>query len=139
MHLFFFTYRYTPVQLPRADIKPYHESYFSDNPSTSIGQLRTTTTTTSNVQSNQSTPSNGDIVPLEGLAATLHARMINNQSSNNSTIKNESSSRDRRYLNNKVFYCLDNFFQRSLINLYIYIYYFVVDTIHTDTTEVVTI
>ncbi|KAL1114854.1 hypothetical protein AAG570_007678, partial [Ranatra chinensis] len=44
--------RFTPVQLPRADIKPYHESYF-----------------------NEVKPSREE--PVEGLAATLHARILN--------------------------------------------------------------
>ena len=87
--------RYTPVQLPRADIKPYHESYFADNPSSSISQSHSNSST---VQSSQSTSANGEIVPLEGLAATLHARMLNNQNSNNSSkTEHSSSSRDRRY------------------------------------------
>lgn len=87
------------MQLPRADIKPYHESYFADNPSTSLGHQRPTTTTS--VQSSQSSASNGDM-PLEGLAATLHARMIGNHNVNNSNNKADHSSSSRRYL--KVLY-----------------------------------
>ncbi|KAJ8673459.1 hypothetical protein QAD02_004721 [Eretmocerus hayati] len=85
--------RYTPVQLPRADIKPYHESYFADNPSTSSSQPRATTPS---IQNSQANPANGDIVPLEGLAATLHARMIN-QNSNNPIKTEHSSTNNRRY------------------------------------------
>ncbi|XP_011860391.1 PREDICTED: histone-lysine N-methyltransferase, H3 lysine-79 specific isoform X2 [Vollenhovia emeryi] len=64
--------RYTPVQLPRADIKPYHESYFSDNPSQSLTQSHS-----SPLHSSQGT-SNGELLPVEGLAASLHARILNN-------------------------------------------------------------
>jgi len=73
-------------------MKPYHESYFSDNPPSSITQSRTTTPV---VQSSQSTISNGEVAPLEGLAATLHARMLNNQS-NHGTPKNEHSSSNNK-------------------------------------------
>ncbi|KAF6216003.1 hypothetical protein GE061_000340 [Apolygus lucorum] len=47
--------RYTPVQLPRAEMKPYHESYFS------------------NVKSYPRDE------PVEGLAATLHARILHGE------------------------------------------------------------
>ncbi|XP_063981184.1 histone-lysine N-methyltransferase, H3 lysine-79 specific isoform X3 [Diachasmimorpha longicaudata] len=76
--------RYTPVQLPRADIKPYHESYFADN-SSMINQTQTTQPTAS-LHSSQG--ANGD-VPVEGLAASLHARIL----SNNHSGKNETNSR----------------------------------------------
>lgn len=69
-----FTVRYTPVQLPRADIKPYHESYFSDNPSQSLASSHSATPS---MHSSQST-SNGELLPVEGLAASLHARILNN-------------------------------------------------------------
>ncbi|XP_017758747.1 PREDICTED: histone-lysine N-methyltransferase, H3 lysine-79 specific isoform X1 [Eufriesea mexicana] len=65
--------RYTPVQLPRADIKPYHESYFSDNPSQSLTQAHPPPS----LHSSQTT-SNGELLPVEGLAASLHARILNN-------------------------------------------------------------
>ncbi|XP_033226920.1 histone-lysine N-methyltransferase, H3 lysine-79 specific isoform X2 [Belonocnema kinseyi] len=82
--------RYTPVQLPRADIKPYHESYFSDNPTPPHTQSHPS----SSMHSNQSS-SNGDGLPVEGLAASLHARIINNQ---NSSMKNDQNSpHNRRY------------------------------------------
>ncbi|KAG7203021.1 hypothetical protein KM043_010146 [Ampulex compressa] len=73
--------RYTPVQLPRADIKPYHESYFSDNPSQSLIQSHPPPS----LHSSQAT-SNGELLPVEGLAASLHARILNNH---NSTTKSE--------------------------------------------------
>ncbi|XP_014257379.1 histone-lysine N-methyltransferase, H3 lysine-79 specific-like isoform X2 [Cimex lectularius] len=47
--------RYTPVQLPRAELKPYHESYFSDVKPYPREE------------------------PVEGLAATLHARILNGE------------------------------------------------------------
>ncbi|KAF3423108.1 hypothetical protein E2986_06738 [Frieseomelitta varia] len=64
--------RYTPVQLPRADIKPYHESYFSDNP-----QSLTQAHPPSSLHTSQAA-SNGELLPVEGLAASLHARILNN-------------------------------------------------------------
>ncbi|XP_036146455.1 histone-lysine N-methyltransferase, H3 lysine-79 specific isoform X3 [Monomorium pharaonis] len=81
--------RYTPVQLPRADIKPYHESYFSDNPSQSLTQAHSAA---SPLHSSQNA-SNGELLPVEGLAASLHARILNNGSG-----KTESTvSGNRRY------------------------------------------
>ncbi|XP_076656962.1 DOT1 like histone lysine methyltransferase grappa isoform X3 [Halictus rubicundus] len=65
--------RYTPVQLPRADIKPYHESYFTDNPSQSLAQSHLPPS----LHSSQA-GSNGEVLPVEGLAASLHARILNN-------------------------------------------------------------
>uniref|UniRef100_A0A8D8QP90 Histone-lysine N-methyltransferase, H3 lysine-79 specific n=2 Tax=Cacopsylla melanoneura TaxID=428564 RepID=A0A8D8QP90_9HEMI len=50
--------RYTHVQLPRAEMKPYHESYFTDLPSEE---------------------------PVEGLAATLHSRLLSSQQQQSST------------------------------------------------------
>ncbi|KAI5752260.1 hypothetical protein M8J77_015303 [Diaphorina citri] len=44
--------RYTHVQLPRAEMKPYHASYFTDLPAEE---------------------------PVEGLAATLHSRLLSSQ------------------------------------------------------------
>ncbi|XP_044576542.1 histone-lysine N-methyltransferase, H3 lysine-79 specific isoform X2 [Cotesia glomerata] len=79
--------RYTPVQLPRADLKPYHESYFGDNSTQLIKQTQHTTVS----HPSQSSASNDDLQPVEGLAASLHARIINNHSD-----KNESSN-NRRY------------------------------------------
>ncbi|KAK2583026.1 hypothetical protein KPH14_009069 [Odynerus spinipes] len=73
--------RYTPVQLPRADIKPYHESYFSDNPSQSLTHPHSS----SSIHSSQ-TSSNGKLLPVEGLAASLHACILNNH---NGTNKND--------------------------------------------------
>ncbi|XP_011696604.1 PREDICTED: histone-lysine N-methyltransferase, H3 lysine-79 specific isoform X2 [Wasmannia auropunctata] len=81
--------RYTPVQLPRADIKPYHESYFSDNPSQSL----TSHSAASPLHSSQNT-SNGELLgrePVEGLAATLHDRILND--SNGKTESTLSGSR----------------------------------------------
>lgn len=76
--------RYTPVQLPRADMKPYHESYFSDNPTPPLTQSHTSSSHHSSQVS-----SNRDGLPVEGLAASLHARIINNQNSN---IKSDQST-----------------------------------------------
>ncbi|XP_048510630.1 histone-lysine N-methyltransferase, H3 lysine-79 specific isoform X2 [Athalia rosae] len=76
--------RYTPVQLPRADIKPYHESYFTDTPS----QIPTQSHPSLPVQSSQ-TIANGELLPVEGLAASLHARLLNNQNTTTSTVKSE--------------------------------------------------
>ncbi|XP_032663538.1 histone-lysine N-methyltransferase, H3 lysine-79 specific isoform X2 [Odontomachus brunneus] len=70
--------RYTPVQLPRADIKPYHESYFSDNVSQSQTQSHSTTPS---LHSSQNV-ANGELLPVEGLAASLHARLLNNSNGN---------------------------------------------------------
>nr|CAD7443525.1 unnamed protein product [Timema bartmani] len=56
--------RYEAVQLPRADIKPYHESYFTD-----------------------SKPPE----PVEGLAATLHARLLEGR-----VVKEEAPEEPRR-------------------------------------------
>nr|CAD7197490.1 unnamed protein product [Timema douglasi] len=56
--------RYEAVQLPRADIKPYHESYFTD-----------------------SKPPE----PVEGLAATLHARLLEGR-----MVKEEAPEEPRR-------------------------------------------
>lgn len=87
-----FVRRYTPVQLPRADIKPYHESYFSDNPSQSLAQSHPTA---SSLHSSQST-SNGELLPVEGLAASLHARILNNPNSSGkaeSTLSNSTNNR----------------------------------------------
>ncbi|KAK6624551.1 hypothetical protein RUM44_011410 [Polyplax serrata] len=70
--------RYTPVQLPRADIKPYQESYFTDTKdfkSTSIKNF---------------TGSQPNFAPVEGLAATLHARILNDGSQNE--VKEETDS-----------------------------------------------
>lgn len=54
--------QYTP--LPRADIKPYHESYFTDTkPPVSLKMV-------------ENNDSNKNFIP-EGLAATLHARVLN--------------------------------------------------------------
>lgn len=75
-------YRYTPVQLPRADIKPYHESYFSDNPSQSLTHPHPHSS--SSIHSSQ-TSSNGELLPVEGLAASLHARILNNHNGTNKT------------------------------------------------------
>ncbi|XP_043683917.1 histone-lysine N-methyltransferase, H3 lysine-79 specific-like isoform X1 [Vespula pensylvanica] len=74
--------RYTPVQLPRADIKPYHESYFSDNPSQSLTHSHSLSS--ASIHSSQ-TSSNGELLPVEGLAASLHARILNNHNGTNKT------------------------------------------------------
>ncbi|KAF7381235.1 hypothetical protein HZH68_016110 [Vespula germanica] len=74
--------RYTPVQLPRADIKPYHESYFSDNPSQSLTHSHSHSS--ASIHSSQ-TSSNGELLPVEGLAASLHARILNNHNGTNKT------------------------------------------------------
>lgn len=79
---FFFFIRYTPVQLPRADIKPYHESYFSDSPSQSLTQSHSAT---SPLHSSQNTSGNGELLPVEGLAASLHARILNNHNNSGKT------------------------------------------------------
>ena len=63
---------YTPVQLPRADIKPYHESYFTDT--------KPTLSTTEHKQTPEvSTSKSHSFAPVEGLAATLHARIVGGQ------------------------------------------------------------
>lgn len=81
---------YTPVQLPRADIKPYHESYFSDtkpliivNP-TSDHKPPATGTTTEVCASKPHYSGSGSesFSPVEGLAATLHARIVGGQEGN---------------------------------------------------------
>ncbi|XP_046599182.1 histone-lysine N-methyltransferase, H3 lysine-79 specific isoform X1 [Neodiprion lecontei] len=85
--------RYTPVQLPRADIKPYHESYFTDNPS----QVPTQSHPSLPIQSSQAA-TNGELLPVEGLAASLHARILNNHNTTTSSVKSEPtvvSSRSR--------------------------------------------
>lgn len=57
--------RYSPVQLPRADMKPYHESYFMD-----AKDFKPVP--------NKSFPnSQHGFAPVEGLAATLHDRIVN--------------------------------------------------------------
>lgn len=84
----YFFFRYTPVQLPRADIKPYHESYFSD-PSQSLTQPHSATPPLHSSQS----ASNGELLPVEGLAASLHARILNNH---NNSSKTESTLSSRR-------------------------------------------
>lgn len=81
--------RYTPVQLPRADIKPYHESYFSDNPCSSMTQSHPPSSSMNSPQ----TQTNGEILPLEGLAASLHARILNNHGSSS---KNDQIPSNRR-------------------------------------------
>ncbi|KAL0132967.1 hypothetical protein PUN28_000591 [Cardiocondyla obscurior] len=83
--------RYTPVQLPRADIKPYHESYFSDNPSQTLTQSHSAA---SPLHSSQNS-SNGELLPVEGLAASLHARILNNH--NNSSKTESTLPSSRRY------------------------------------------
>ncbi|XP_011339395.1 histone-lysine N-methyltransferase, H3 lysine-79 specific isoform X3 [Ooceraea biroi] len=83
--------RYTPVQLPRADIKPYHESYFSDNPSQSLASPYPATPS---LHSSQNT-SNGELLPVEGLAASLHARILNNHS--NSGKAESALANNRRF------------------------------------------
>ncbi|XP_012214481.1 histone-lysine N-methyltransferase, H3 lysine-79 specific [Linepithema humile] len=84
--------RYTPVQLPRADIKPYHESYFSD-PSQSLTQPHPATPPLHSSQS----ASNGELLPVEGLAASLHARILNNHNNNGKTESTLSSRRFQPY------------------------------------------
>lgn len=68
--------RYTPVQLPRADIKPYHESYFADNPQQNRAPATAVNSPTA------APPSTNGEVPLEGLAASLHARIVKTQNGN---------------------------------------------------------
>lgn len=84
-----FLFRYTPVQLPRADIKPYHESYFSDNPQ-SLAQAHPPPS----LHSSQAV-SNGELLPVEGLAASLHARILNNHNTKTEPMLSTS----RRYWN----------------------------------------
>lgn len=55
--------RYTPVQLPRAEMKPYHESYFTETKDLKPGKVFSST--------------QQSFAPVEGLAATLHARILN--------------------------------------------------------------
>ncbi|KMQ86504.1 histone-lysine n- h3 lysine-79 specific [Lasius niger] len=82
--------RYTPVQLPRADIKPYHESYFSDNPAQSLTQSHSAPPPLHS--SSQSTSNGGELSPVEGLAASLHARIMNHNN-NGKTEPTLSSNR----------------------------------------------
>ncbi|XP_020295581.1 histone-lysine N-methyltransferase, H3 lysine-79 specific [Pseudomyrmex gracilis] len=89
--------RYTTVQLPRADIKPYHESYFLDNPSQSLTQSHPSVLPS---HSSQGTL-NGELLPVEGLAASLHARIVNIHNNNNN---NNSSKIDAALSNNKRFH-----------------------------------
>jgi H3 lysine-79-specific histone-lysine N-methyltransferase len=78
---------YTPVQLPRADIKPYHESYFSDTKpliivnSTPDHKPPTTVAMTevSASKLHYSRSGSESFGPVEGLAATLHARIVGRQ------------------------------------------------------------
>lgn len=79
---------YSPVQLPRADIKPYHESYFSDTKppiivSSPLAQQDQKPPVS--VQSEEAvtpkphyprTVDDGSFAPVEGLAATLRARIL---------------------------------------------------------------
>ncbi|RZF43908.1 hypothetical protein LSTR_LSTR007244 [Laodelphax striatellus] len=74
--------RYTPVALPRADIKPYQESFFADVKPPPPPPPSTHTFT-------PATPE-----PVEGLAATLHARILNGGSSSSSS--SSSSSQEER-------------------------------------------
>jgi H3 lysine-79-specific histone-lysine N-methyltransferase len=75
------------VQLPRADIKPYHESYFSDTKpliivnSTADHKHSTTVAATEvSVSKPQYSRSGSESFgPVEGLAATLHARIVGSQ------------------------------------------------------------
>lgn len=75
------------MQLPRADIKPYHESYFSDTkpliivnstsehkPSASV--CASEVAASKHMYSRSGSESFG---PVEGLAATLHARILGGQ------------------------------------------------------------
>ncbi|XP_046661209.1 histone-lysine N-methyltransferase, H3 lysine-79 specific isoform X3 [Homalodisca vitripennis] len=62
--------RYAPVQLPRAEMKPYSESYFSDSKPFAREE------------------------PVEGLAATLHARILNGQTQE---VKQEGGEDERMY------------------------------------------
>jgi H3 lysine-79-specific histone-lysine N-methyltransferase len=78
---------YTPVQLPRADIKPYHESYFSDTKPLIIvnqtsDQKPPATGTGAEVCASKphySGSGSESFGPVEGLAATLHARIVGGQ------------------------------------------------------------
>lgn len=88
--IYFSLFRYTPVQLPRADIKPYHESYFSDNPSQSLTQAHPPPS----LHTSQAT-STGELLPVEGLAASLHARILNNHNTKTEPIL----TTNRRYQN----------------------------------------
>ncbi|XP_066587626.1 histone-lysine N-methyltransferase, H3 lysine-79 specific [Prorops nasuta] len=78
--------RYTPVQLPRADIKPYHESYFADNPSQQ--SLPPSSHPPVPLHAPQAA-GNGEHLPVEGLAASLHARILRNQDNASSSSKSE--------------------------------------------------
>lgn len=82
--------RYTPVQLPRADIKPYHESYFTDNPAQSLTQSHSAPPP---LHSSSQATSNGELLPVEGLAASLHARILNNHNNSGKTESTLSSNR----------------------------------------------
>ena len=74
-------------------MKPYHESYFSDNPTPPISQTQSAPPLHT---SSQSSSSSAEMLPVEGLAASLHARILNNQSGNG---KNETQISARRYAN----------------------------------------
>ncbi|XP_046998857.1 histone-lysine N-methyltransferase, H3 lysine-79 specific isoform X1 [Schistocerca americana] len=79
---------FSPVQLPRADIKPYHESYFSDTKPpiiVSAALAQQDHKPPVSVQSEEAaTPKphysgsvdDGSFAPVEGLAATLRARIL---------------------------------------------------------------
>lgn len=66
---------YVPVQLPRADIKPYRESYFTDS-SAVPGGSGATVVAPSLHGGKASEGSRSFGAPVEGLAATLHARIL---------------------------------------------------------------
>lgn len=82
---------YTPVQLPRADIKPYHESYFADTkPPIIVGTSQDhklgNTIAQPEVSCAKPPSRNGSetsFAPVEGLAATLRARILGGRETSN--------------------------------------------------------
>lgn len=77
------------MQLPRADIKPYHESYFSDTKPLIIVNSTSEHKPSASIASSEVSASkplysrsgSESFGPVEGLAATLHARIVGGQES----------------------------------------------------------
>ncbi|PNF35512.1 hypothetical protein B7P43_G04129 [Cryptotermes secundus] len=102
---------YTPVQLPRADIKPYHESYFSDTKpliivNSTSEHKPSTSVATSEVSASKplySKSGSESFGPVEGLAATLHARIVGGQENSSKpgqdslVVKEEADDRAARH------------------------------------------
>ncbi|XP_067001599.2 histone-lysine N-methyltransferase, H3 lysine-79 specific [Anabrus simplex] len=80
---------YTPVQLPRADIKPYHESYFNDTKppiivTTSQHEHKTSGEVSSSKVHSSRSGADSSFAPVEGLAASLQSRVLGAQEGSSS-------------------------------------------------------